>query len=69
MAGAAEADEFVFFDARDAALPPVDEVTRAARIELPLLWGLSRDVRLRASWPPPLMLCWQKSRCAVAYAR
>jgi hypothetical protein len=26
---AVEADEFVFFDARDAALPPVDEVARA----------------------------------------
>jgi hypothetical protein len=69
MASAVEADEFVFFDARDAALPPVDEVTRAARIELLLLWGLLRDAPLRASWPPPLTLCWQKSRCAVACAR
>jgi hypothetical protein len=32
MAEAAEADEFVFFDARDAALPPVDEVTCARSV-------------------------------------
>jgi hypothetical protein len=59
---AVEADEFVFFDARDAALPPVDEVVYAARL---VLWRLGliaspSETTSRHSWPPRRMLSWQK---------